>query len=136
MSQDTQTQQFQSNHRLMGPIQCKRKSRTLDHPKKTQFIRDILGLVSSEKRPLLFAFFAMTQQQQPSLYYLQFSILSTLPALIWYFSFCLARSSFLLFVNGGGKMPDRARSRWGNYLFCKPLYLLILSTSHMIQQQQ
>ena len=54
---------IQWNHRPMSPIQSKRKSRTVDHPKNANnwFLCNILGFVASEKRQLLFAFLAMTQ---------------------------------------------------------------------------
>ena len=60
---------FQSNHRLMSSIQPKRKSWTVDHPKRVAnywFLSHIWGFVSFEKRPLLSVFLAMTQTQ---LYY-------------------------------------------------------------------
>ena len=47
---------------------------------------------------------------------LQFSKQYTLPALVWYFPFRLARSIFLLFVHEGGKIPD-----WSSTVY--PLYL-------------
>ena len=120
LSRDTQTQpippQFlnlvQSQANEPGSI---RKSRTVDHPKTANdwFLCNISGFVSSENR----CYFDCWQWHNITL--LQMSKLSTFPALIWYFSFRLARLIFLLSVHGGGKIPHRSGSRWENRMFWK-----------------
>ena len=73
----------------------------VDHPEKPKYLilMSYFGLFSSEKRALLFAFLAMAQQQQPSLYY---NFQNDLCSLLW--------SGVSLFV-----WPDQ-------YFYCSYMY--------------